>query len=86
MQRELKALERGLLVGLFAMGSAAAQSTTITVVGADSAPIPYAWVAVRGGIASITDEHGKLNLGRGRNMTLPVQVRRIGYVPWSGMS
>jgi len=84
MRRMLKPVVRALLVGLFATGAASAQSTTITVVGPDSGPVPYAWVAVRGGIANITDEHGKLGLGGGRHVTLSVEVRRIGFVPWSG--
>ena len=84
VQRILKALERVFFVGLFTTASAAAQSSTITVIGPDSGPVPFAWVAVRGGTANITDEHGKLTLGGGRNMTLAVEVRRIGYVPWSG--
>jgi hypothetical protein len=84
MRRMLKALERALLVGLFATTSVAAQSSTITVIGSDSGPVPYAWVAVRGGQANITDEHGKLSLGGGHNVKLAVEVRRIGFVPWSG--
>jgi hypothetical protein len=80
----LKALEHALLIGAITTAAAAAQSSTLTVIGSDGGPVPYAWVAVRGGNANITDEQGKLSLGGGRNTTLPVEVRRIGFVPWSG--
>ncbi len=84
MRRMLKALERALLIGAITTAPAAAQSSILTVIGSDSGPVPYAWVAVRGGAANITDERGKLSLGGGRNTTLSVEVRRIGFVPWSG--
>ena len=84
MQHIARAIACATLSGLYAYVPVAAQSTILTVVGSDSVPIPYAWVAVQGGIANITDEHGKLSLGGGRRMTLSVEVRRIGYAPWSG--
>ena len=56
----------------------------LTVLGSDSIPVPFAWVSVRGGIANITDERGKLSLGHSRNTSLALEVRRIGYAPWTG--
>ena len=65
--------------------SALAQSSTLRVIsGGDSAGVPFAWVAVQGGTASITDEQGKLNLGAAHRKTLTVEVRRIGYQAWIG--
>ena len=84
MRQILKLLERAVLLGACVSTTATAQSTMLTVLGSDSVPIPYAWVSVRGGIANITDDHGKLNLGHSRNTSLSVEIRRIGYAPWTG--
>jgi hypothetical protein len=63
---------------------AAAQSTTLRVIGSDNAPVPYAMVTVHGGTANITSENGDLILGSGKHKTYDLEVRRIGYQPWSG--
>ena len=63
---------------------AIAQATVLKVIGSDSAPVPFAWVSVQGGTASIADERGQLSMGAGRHQTLTVEVRRIGYKPWFG--
>jgi hypothetical protein len=63
---------------------AAAQVSTLKVVGGDSVAIPFAWVSVEGGTPSITDERGQVSLGATRKRTLTVEVRRIGFQPWFG--
>jgi hypothetical protein len=63
---------------------AGAQTTTLKVIGSDSAPVPYAWVSVQGGVANITNERGEVSLGAAKHKTLTVEVRRIGYQPWYG--
>ena len=75
-----------LLVALSALAatSAAAQSTFIQITGDDHQPIPFAWIVVHGGITGIANERGELSLGSERKKTLTVDVRRIGYQPWSG--
>ena len=47
-------------------------------------PVPYAWVSIQGGAATISDERGEVNLGAARRKALTVEVRRIGYQPWYG--
>jgi hypothetical protein len=63
---------------------AAAQASILKVVGSDTVAVPFAWVTVEGGTASITDEKGQVSLGAMRNKTLTLDVRRIGYQPWFG--
>jgi hypothetical protein len=62
-----------------AMCSASAQERRLKVVSPDGRPIAYADVTVRGGESRITDERGELSLGQGKEKTLNVRVRRIGY-------
>lgn len=62
-----------------AAGTANAQARKLKVLAADGNPIPYADVTVRGGESRITDEHGELTLGQGKEKALSVRVRRIGY-------
>ena len=64
--------------------SVSAQRSVLKIAGSDSVAVPFAWVAVEGGTAGITDERGELTLGTTRNKTLTVEVRRIGYQPWFG--
>jgi len=56
----------------------------LKVIGNDSIPIPYTWVAVEGATARITDETGIVSLGPAKHKVLTVSVRRIGYQPWYG--
>jgi hypothetical protein len=63
---------------------AAAQNSTLRVVGSDTMPVMFASVSVEGGSTSITDERGVVSLGGTRHKTLTVEVRRIGYSPWFG--
>jgi hypothetical protein len=86
-------MERIFAMSAFAVAMAAtaltparapAQSTVLKVIGSDSVPVPFAWVAVQGGTGSVTDERGQLSMGAGRHQTLTVEVRRIGYKPWYG--
>jgi hypothetical protein len=72
------------LLALCAPARAAAQSTMLRVISSDSVPIPYAWISVEGGAATIADERGETSLGGGRHQTLTVEVRRIGFGPWFG--
>ncbi len=72
------------MLGALAPSSVSAQSTMIRVAGEDQQPIPFAWVVVRGGITGIANERGELSLGSERHKTLTLDVRRIGYQPWSG--
>jgi hypothetical protein len=75
-----------LIAALSALAPAlvAAQSTIIKVAGDDNQPVPFAWVVVHGGITGIANDRGELSLGAERHKTLTVDVRRIGYQPWSG--
>jgi hypothetical protein len=63
---------------------AGAQTSMLKVIGNDSIAVPFAWVTVEGGVASITDEKGQIGLGAMRKKTLSLDVRRIGYQPWFG--
>jgi hypothetical protein len=63
---------------------AAAQSSTLKVLGSDSMPIAFAWVSIQGADARVTDQQGVVNLGAGHHKTMTVNVRRIGYEPWFG--
>ncbi len=71
-------------LGLVMPAVAGAQVSMLKVVGNDSVAVPFAWVTVEGGIASITDEKGQVSLGAMRKKTLTLDVRRIGYQPWFG--
>ncbi len=74
-----------LLVSSFSWAiSAGGQATILTVIGTDSAPVPFAVVTTRGGVANIADQQGKLSLGALRKTLLSAQIRRIGYEPWIG--
>jgi hypothetical protein len=73
-----------LLTIAAATAPAVAQSTVIQVTGDDHQPIPFAWIVVHSGITGIANERGELSLGAERHKTLTVDVRRIGYQPWSG--
>jgi hypothetical protein len=69
---------------VLAPAHAAAQTTTIKVIDSDSHPVPFAWVVVHSGPTGIANERGELSLGNTRDKTIAVDVRRIGYQPWSG--
>jgi hypothetical protein len=73
-----------LALGVLSPACATAQATVLRVIGSDSVPVPFAWVSVEGGTASITDERGHVSLGATRHKALMVEVRRIGYQPWVG--
>jgi hypothetical protein len=60
------------------------QSTMLKVTSSDGVAIPYAWVVMPGRDDAITDDRGELDLGSGRRKTIALEVRRIGYHPWSG--
>ena len=80
----------GIVIGLpFWIGAslptiAHAQSRVLRVVSVDSAPVIYAFVSVDGGGGRITDENGRLSLGAGKRTTVTVDIRRIGFQPFSG--
>ncbi len=63
--------------------SAAAQTTKLRVVGPGGEPVPFAWVAIKGE-ANIANEKGEIVLGSGKHKTYDLEVRRIGYQPWTG--
>ncbi len=71
-------------LGVVAPLAAIAQATVLRLVGNDTVPIPYAWISIQGGNASITDSRGELNLGPAHRGTLTLEARRIGYQPWFG--
>ena len=73
-----------LALGVLSPANVFAQMTVLKVIGSDTVPVPFAWVSVEGGTASITDEKGTVSLGATRHRTLTVEVRRIGYQPWFG--
>ena len=78
---------RSVLIGITLAVSATvarAQQRKIKVVGPDSTPIMYAYVAVEGGDGKISDELGEVSLGAGSKQTLKLRVQRIGYQPWFG--
>jgi hypothetical protein len=60
-----------------------AQTTTLRVVGSDSVPIPYAWIA-QSGLNNITGPDGRFTIGTGKHKSYSLEIRRIGYQPWSG--
>jgi hypothetical protein len=80
----MRTLAFTLAFGALMPASSLAQTTILKVIGTDSVPVPFAWVSVEGGTASITDEKGTVSLGATRRRTLTVEVRRIGYQPWFG--
>jgi hypothetical protein len=61
-----------------------AQTRAIKVVSSDGQPIAYANVSIEGGLTQITDEKGLVALGVGKQQTLAVRIRRIGFTPWFG--
>ncbi len=69
------------IVGVTTAGSAAAQTTSLRFVSTDGSPVPFVWVRIRGGITSIADEQGVLDLGKVKGKSLLVESRRIGYQP-----
>jgi hypothetical protein len=83
----MKRLEIFLSIGIALAASSSAggaQQRKIRVIGPDSTPIMYAYVAVEGGDGKISDENGDVNLGVGKKQTLTLRVQRIGYQPWFG--
>lgn len=68
----------------FANSAVSAQAVRIRVLGPDSLPIPFAWVAVEGGEPVVTGEDGKVTIANKRHKTFMVEVRRIGYTPFRG--
>jgi hypothetical protein len=81
---EMSAFAAAMVATALTPAWGSAQSTVLKVIGSDSVPVPFAWVAVQGGTGSVTDERGQLSMGAGRRQTLTVEVRRIGYKPWYG--
>jgi hypothetical protein len=73
-----------LLVALTFSSALGAQALTLRIVGPDSEPVPFAWVSTNGAAAQIADAAGTLHLNLPANKTLAVEVRRIGYQPWTG--
>ena len=67
------ALFLGTVVPVIATG----QATVLKVIGVDSVPVPFAWVSVEDGTASITDEKGTVSLGATRHRTLTVTLPRL---------
>ena len=63
---------------------ARAQQRSLKVVSDDSELVVYAYVAINGGHAQITDERGLVNLGTGKKRTISLEVRRIGFTPYYG--
>ena len=61
-----------------------AQDRVLQVVTADSEPVTYAFVQANGGHAQLTDETGRVSLGRGKKQMFDVEVRRIGFTPYFG--
>jgi hypothetical protein len=63
---------------------ARAQTRTIKVVSSDGQPIAYANVSIEGGLTQITDEKGDVALGAGKQQTVTIRIRRIGFAPYFG--
>ena len=72
------------LLGPAAPATLRAQTRAIKVVSSDGQPIAYANVSIEGGITQITDENGLVALGVGKQQTITVRIRRIGFTPWFG--
>jgi hypothetical protein len=66
----------------FAASVAHAQDRMLEVVSTDSQPVSYAFVQANGGHAQLTDETGRVSMGRGKKQTFDVEVRRIGFTPY----
>src|SRR5665213_1368623 len=71
-------------VASLAAGTVHAQDRVLEVVSTDSQPISYAFVQANGGHAQLTDEMGRVSMGRGKKQTFSVDVRRIGFTPYFG--
>ncbi len=83
----MQRLNSSALIGIALSVSAVvagAQQRKIKIVGPDSTPVMYAYVAIEGGDGKISDENGEVNLGAGKKQTLTLRVQRIGYQPWFG--
>jgi hypothetical protein len=73
-----------LAIASLAATAAQAQDRVLEVVTTDSTPVAYAFVQANGGHALLTDESGRVSMGRGKKQTFDVDVRRIGYSPFFG--
>lgn len=72
-----------LVAGAMSAATVNAQSTKLRVVGPGGEPVPFAWVAIKGE-PNIANENGEIVLGSGKHKTYELEVRRIGYQPWTG--
>jgi hypothetical protein len=81
---QFKRALRAVVAVSLAAAAAHAQDRVIQVVTADSEPVEYAFVQANGGHALLTDESGRVSMGRGKKQTFDVEVRRIGFSPFYG--
>ena len=72
------------LSGVVAPQFVRAQSRVLRVVSTDSVPVVYAFVTVDGANGRVADENGRVSLGAGKRATVTIDVRRIGFQPFSG--
>lgn len=73
----------GVALAAILPGEARSQSV-VRVLDADSLPIPYALVSVRGGTERLADSLGFARLTTHLADSAPLAVRRLGYAPFSG--
>ncbi len=59
------------------------KTTTLKIVGTDSVPVPFAVISVDGD-PRIANEKGELDIGKAKDKTLVLEIRRIGYAPLAG--
>ncbi|MGH7656392.1 MAG: TonB-dependent receptor plug domain-containing protein [Gemmatimonadaceae bacterium] len=84
LRRALRALAVASLTASVAATPAHAQDRVLQIVTTDSEPISYAFVQANGGHALLTDESGRVSMGRGKKQTFDIEVRRIGFSPFYG--
>ena len=81
---QLRRAPCALAAASFAASPAHAQDRVLEVMTSDSVPVAYAFVQANGGHALLTDESGRVSIGRGKKQTFDVEVRRIGFTPFFG--
>ncbi len=77
-------IRRVSLLMLIALAPLGAQARTLRIITPDNVSVPYAVVTLGNAAPQVADSGGFFPLGKQTNTTLPIQVRRIGYAPFTG--
>jgi hypothetical protein len=72
------------VLAMLCSGSALRAQSVVRVLDRDSVPIPWALVQVKGGTERVVDSLGRVRFSTELPATATLQVRRLGYVPFSG--